>query len=129
MTEFKIPELGENVASGDVIRVLVNVGDSPTTLLPTEPLTFFDLFGNFNLVSRTTSNPAVTCVTNAGTVPGSNLLSDCFGNLLAGQGVLKQFQVLQWNDGRQVGPSAAPGSSPCPGVRRGEDIRLLSVQG
>jgi pyruvate dehydrogenase E2 component (dihydrolipoamide acetyltransferase) len=28
MTEFKIPELGENVASGDVIRVLVNVGDT-----------------------------------------------------------------------------------------------------
>jgi pyruvate dehydrogenase E2 component (dihydrolipoamide acetyltransferase) len=28
MTEFKIPELGENVASGDVARVLVNVGDT-----------------------------------------------------------------------------------------------------
>jgi pyruvate dehydrogenase E2 component (dihydrolipoamide acetyltransferase) len=28
MTEFKIPELGENVATGDVIRVLVNVGDT-----------------------------------------------------------------------------------------------------
>ena len=28
MTEFKIPELGENVASGDVTRVLVNVGDT-----------------------------------------------------------------------------------------------------
>jgi pyruvate dehydrogenase E2 component (dihydrolipoamide acetyltransferase) len=27
MTEFKVPELGENVASGDVARVLVNVGD------------------------------------------------------------------------------------------------------
>ncbi len=30
MTEFKIPELGENVASGDVTRVLVNVGDTIT---------------------------------------------------------------------------------------------------
>jgi pyruvate dehydrogenase E2 component (dihydrolipoyllysine-residue acetyltransferase) len=28
MTEFKVPELGENVASGDVTRVLVNVGDT-----------------------------------------------------------------------------------------------------
>ena len=28
MTEFKIPELGENIASGDVTRVLVNVGDT-----------------------------------------------------------------------------------------------------
>src|SRR5687768_9225936 len=28
MTEFKVPELGENVASGDVARVLVNVGDT-----------------------------------------------------------------------------------------------------
>jgi pyruvate dehydrogenase E2 component (dihydrolipoamide acetyltransferase) len=28
VTEFKIPELGENVASGDVVRVLVNVGDT-----------------------------------------------------------------------------------------------------
>jgi pyruvate dehydrogenase E2 component (dihydrolipoamide acetyltransferase) len=28
VTEFKIPELGENVASGDVTRVLVNVGDA-----------------------------------------------------------------------------------------------------
>ena len=28
MTEFKVPELGENVAGGDVTRVLVNVGDA-----------------------------------------------------------------------------------------------------
>jgi pyruvate dehydrogenase E2 component (dihydrolipoyllysine-residue acetyltransferase) len=28
VTEFKVPELGENVASGDVTRVLVNVGDT-----------------------------------------------------------------------------------------------------
>src|SRR6188474_480962 len=28
MTEFKVPELGENVATGDVTRVLVNVGDT-----------------------------------------------------------------------------------------------------
>ena len=28
MTEFKIPELGENVGTGDVTRVLVNVGDT-----------------------------------------------------------------------------------------------------
>jgi len=28
VTEFKVPELGENVAAGDVTRVLVNVGDT-----------------------------------------------------------------------------------------------------
>ena len=28
MTEFKVPELGENVAGGDVTRVMVNVGDT-----------------------------------------------------------------------------------------------------
>jgi len=28
VTEFKIPELGENVAGGDVLRVMVNVGDT-----------------------------------------------------------------------------------------------------
>jgi pyruvate dehydrogenase E2 component (dihydrolipoamide acetyltransferase) len=35
MTEFKIPELGENVASGDVTRVLVKVGD---TIAPDQPV-------------------------------------------------------------------------------------------
>ena len=34
MTEFKVPELGENVASGDVARVLVNVGDVITKEQP-----------------------------------------------------------------------------------------------
>ena len=28
MSEFKVPELGENVAGGDVTKVLVNVGDT-----------------------------------------------------------------------------------------------------
>jgi pyruvate dehydrogenase E2 component (dihydrolipoamide acetyltransferase) len=28
MTEFKVPELGENVAGGDVTKVLVNIGDT-----------------------------------------------------------------------------------------------------
>jgi pyruvate dehydrogenase E2 component (dihydrolipoamide acetyltransferase) len=28
LTEFKVPELGENVTTGDVLRVLVNVGDT-----------------------------------------------------------------------------------------------------
>jgi pyruvate dehydrogenase E2 component (dihydrolipoamide acetyltransferase) len=28
LTEFKVPELGENIATGDVTRVLVNVGDT-----------------------------------------------------------------------------------------------------
>ena len=30
MTEFKVPELGENVVGGDVTRVMVNVGDTIT---------------------------------------------------------------------------------------------------
>src|SRR5215207_2883126 len=30
MTEFKVPELGENVAGGDVTRILVKVGDTIT---------------------------------------------------------------------------------------------------
>ena len=30
MTEFKVPELGDNVAGGDVMRVMVNVGDTVT---------------------------------------------------------------------------------------------------
>ena len=30
VTEFKIPELGENVAGGDVTRVMINVGDTVT---------------------------------------------------------------------------------------------------
>ena len=34
MTEFKVPELGENVAAGDVTRVLVNVGDTITREQP-----------------------------------------------------------------------------------------------
>src|SRR5689334_20108301 len=28
MTEFKVPDLGENVAGGDVTRVMINVGDT-----------------------------------------------------------------------------------------------------
>jgi pyruvate dehydrogenase E2 component (dihydrolipoamide acetyltransferase) len=34
MTEFKVPELGENVAAGDVTKVLVNVGDTITREQP-----------------------------------------------------------------------------------------------
>ena len=34
MTEFKIPELGENIATGDVTKVLVNVGDTITREQP-----------------------------------------------------------------------------------------------
>jgi pyruvate dehydrogenase E2 component (dihydrolipoamide acetyltransferase) len=30
VTEFKVPELGENVTGGDVLRILVNVGDTIT---------------------------------------------------------------------------------------------------
>lgn len=44
MTEFKLPELGENVTSGDVTRMLVNVGDTiareqPVLELETEKAT------------------------------------------------------------------------------------------
>src|SRR5215217_2706750 len=30
MTDFKLPELGENIAAGDVVRVLVKPGDTIT---------------------------------------------------------------------------------------------------
>jgi uncharacterized repeat protein (TIGR01451 family) len=96
----QLVESGDPVDAGSTLTydfVLVNVGDSATSLDPNpnngQPLTFFDLFGNFTLVSRTSSNPAVTCVTNASTVPGSNLLTDCFGNLGAGEGVTITISV------------------------------------
>src|SRR5262245_9629962 len=34
MTEFKVPELGENVGTGDVTRVLVNIGETITKEQP-----------------------------------------------------------------------------------------------
>ncbi len=71
---------------------LVNVGDSSTALDPTpvtgEPLTFFDILGNFAVGTITSSNPAVTCVVNGASSPGSSLLLDCFGNLGGGQGTV-----------------------------------------
>jgi pyruvate dehydrogenase E2 component (dihydrolipoamide acetyltransferase) len=33
--EFKLPELGENITAGDVVRILVNVGD---TVVPNQPV-------------------------------------------------------------------------------------------
>ena len=33
-TEFKLPELGENVTAGDVVRVLVKPGDAITNDQP-----------------------------------------------------------------------------------------------
>ena len=34
MSEFKLPELGENVHGGDVLRVLVKVGDTVSNEQP-----------------------------------------------------------------------------------------------
>lgn len=96
----QLVESADPVTAGDTLTydfVLVNVGDTPTSLNPdpaaNQPVTFFDLFGDFTLGSRTSSNPAVTCVTNAATVPGANLLSDCFGNLGPGEGVTLTITV------------------------------------
>ena len=30
VTEFRLPELGENIESGDVVKILVSVGESVT---------------------------------------------------------------------------------------------------
>jgi uncharacterized repeat protein (TIGR01451 family) len=74
--------------------IIVNTGDAPTTLDPTDtgqPLAFFDVSGAHSGFTRTVtpSNPAqnITCTTNALSVPGASVLSDCFGNLAPGEGV------------------------------------------
>src|SRR5262249_30819922 len=68
--------------------VLVNTGALATSLGGTDPIAFFDVFGKLDAGSvpvPTSSNPAITCSTNGGTTPGSNVLSDCFGNLGPGE--------------------------------------------
>ena len=67
--------------------VLINVGDLPTSLTDTQPLTFFDVAssGPATFSAVTSSNPAITCTASAS---GANfVLNDCFGNLAPGQGV------------------------------------------
>ena len=72
---------------------VVNIGATATTLSGSDPLVFFDLFGNVSTAVPTSSNPAVACNTNAASVPGSNLLSDCFGNLGPGESVTLTLTV------------------------------------
>jgi len=85
------------VPAGGTVKfnfVLVNVGDSPAVLTPPDPpdplvnpILWFDVYGNHTSITRTSSNPAITCVTDPATVAGANLLSDCVGQLGPGEGV------------------------------------------
>jgi uncharacterized repeat protein (TIGR01451 family) len=74
--------------------VVVNVGDSPAILTPPDPpdplinpILWFDVLGNYTSITRTSSNPGITCSTDPSTTPGANLLSDCVGKLGPGEGV------------------------------------------
>jgi uncharacterized repeat protein (TIGR01451 family) len=76
------------VAGGPVSvdLVVINAGESPAQMpTPTDPLIFFDLFGNVTLGSYASSSPAITCATSPFTIPGANLLSNCTGQLGPGE--------------------------------------------
>lgn len=82
----------EPVASGGTVTfkyVLINAGDQPTALAPTQQIAFFDFFGNHTSFSISTNNPAITCtpLPHGPTPPFPSQLNDCFGNLGPGQGV------------------------------------------
>jgi hypothetical protein len=87
------PDPYPNNSTVTMTYTLVNVGDTSTTLDPTnpgQPLAFFDVSGVNTGFTRTvtTTNPAspVTCVTDPLSTPTA-LLSNCFGNLGPGEGV------------------------------------------
>jgi uncharacterized repeat protein (TIGR01451 family) len=76
-------------ASGTVTfhYTFVNIGDTTTALLPHGFLMFADVAGAHTSFLREVSNPAITCVNNAGMTPGANIFSDCSGELGPGEGV------------------------------------------
>jgi hypothetical protein len=87
------PDPYPNNSSVTMSFTLVNVGDTSTTLDPTNPgqrLVRFDVAGVHTGFTRTvtTTNAAnpVTCFTDPLSTP-SALLSNCFGNLGPGEGV------------------------------------------
>jgi hypothetical protein len=67
----------------------VNIGDTPTTIVPGHGfLMFADVFGAHTSFTRVSSNPAaVTCVNDPGMAAGFNILSNCSGELGPGEGV------------------------------------------
>src|SRR6185369_13834965 len=74
--------------------VVVNVGDSPTDFGspdPPDPLVnpalFADVVGAYTSFTRTSSNPAITCIDDPFMTAGANIFSDCAGKLGPGEGV------------------------------------------
>jgi uncharacterized repeat protein (TIGR01451 family) len=74
--------------------VVVNVGDSPTDFGspdPPDPLVnpalFADVIGAYTSFTRTSSNPAITCIDDPFMTAGANIFSDCAGKLGPGEGV------------------------------------------
>jgi uncharacterized repeat protein (TIGR01451 family) len=66
---------------------VVNIGDTPTSLVPGERLLHFDLSGAHTSFARASSNPAIVCVTDPATTANVNLFTNCEGNLGPGEGV------------------------------------------
>jgi len=90
------PEPYPNNGTVTFSYVLVNVGDTATALDPDpthgQRLTHFDVSGAFASFTRTITptNPAsvITCQNDPASVPNASVLSNCFGNLGAGEGVI-----------------------------------------
>lgn len=115
-------ETSDPVTVGDnlVYTITVgNVGDQSTAGNGGPVLIFFDLVGDFTLVSRNASN-GFTCATSGATTPGVDLLSDCTGELNPGQGTIITIIVTPDSAGTisatafadPTSPYAGPGSIP-----------------
>jgi len=72
---------------------VVNIGATATTLSSSVPLIFFDVFGNTSTAVPTSSNSAVTCVNDSGSIAGVKLFNNCFGNLGPGESVTLTLTV------------------------------------
>ena len=72
---------------------VVNIGATATTLSGSEPLIFFDIFGNTSTAVPTSSNAAVSCVNDSGSIAGVKLFNNCFGNLGPGESVTLTLTV------------------------------------
>ena len=88
---FATPDPVDVNGDVEVKFVVVNVGDTPTSLDPSsgggEPLLYFDVTTNGAKTgsTRAISNPAVTCTDALNNA--SALLTNCYGNLGPGEGV------------------------------------------
>ncbi len=109
MSDFKLPELGENIASGDVLRVLVAVGDT---------------------IAR--EQPVVELETDKATieVPSSVAGQVTAVNVKAGDKV-KVGQVILSVSGSGAQPAAVPAAAaapePAPAVAEPEPVRAAPV--